>query len=1508
MKTTKILVCLLVVLTLPQLMRANLVGPYTPDANTLFLCHFDEPAGSSSTTNVGIKGGNFITVTNTLTGNGVAEPPTVTTLLGHASYTNTLAAIGFGNAVCGTNVDGLIDGLAGYDGNKNGTYDADVSGGPASPDAINLTNLNIGFNGASPFTIEALVCPNSITASLNQEIVCTDDGNGTRGFQFKITTAGQLQFNLIPISGGNITFSIPTTGTHAFVPGHWYHVAAVYDGTKLSLYWTQLDPSNNVANLLGATTVNYNSSSPAAPLVIAAENRGSDQESFQGLVDEVRISSVARAANQMQFFSPTVTIGTQPASQNIDDGQPVTFTVNASSLTQLGYQWRFNGAGIPGATTNSYSIAAVNQTNAGKYDIVITNTSGNSATSSPAMLVVGAANFLSHRWSFTSDTSDSIGGAWGTNFGDATVSGGALVLDGTAGTYMQIPNLIGTTNIAMTFEFWANFATNNAGSDVFSFGNTNFTFLGVPGYPENYVLFSPHTAGSAHAIGISGGTFEAEQDVTGTGTLDGNKVHVTCVVDPPNSTIALYTNGVLEAMSTSISVPLASLGDTISFIGRSLTNIVMNGSIDEFRIYNGALNANSVLQSQLIGPNTLLEDGPVQLVNQPASTTIAPGFTVTLSGLAEGYLPITYQWLENGSAILGATNSSYSFIAASGQNGHNFQLVASNIINGTNYFAASTNATLTVITPTTLAWVGANGNPWDTSTLNWTNPGSGTLSAYVNFDGALFDNRGASQPSVNLTFAATPLTVTVDSTANYSFSSALQNGSLSGPGSLTKNNTDTLTIDVADTMTGPVAINGGTLQIGNGDTLGGIGSPVTNNASLVLDRSDATTLSSPISGTGTVTMNLGNVTATGSNSYTGGTFINNGITFLASSTGLGATNSAITMANNNNAELYITANVDIGPKPLIVGGTGVSGAGALRKGGAGATTYNGPVTLTGNTTFAVDSGATLTLTNASGVDGSGANASLTLAGSGAGNIDGPMSLGSGSLTVSGGTWTVGPSNNFTGLTTINAGGLFITGPLSLGPVPGSFDPSDVTLNGGVLGAGANVTLNDGNIGIQLGGNAAISVVTNATFVISNQISATSGALTLTKTGPGTLVLQGANPFGGTLNVDSASTTANDGMLVIANNGAIANIPAIAGLPFIFFGDNNAGRSTLALDGTLGSITIAPDIQLTGRNVTIAAIENIIGNNIISGDFELTNGGGDYIFQSDAGTLTMTAPLPFSTPTSSTRTVTFQGTGGIVMSGGIQDGSFNGTSNIAVNVIFNGPGLLSLPVANSYSGFTGVSNGVLSLTGSLKSIGGVTVGGGLLVGNGSITGPVTVVPGGAIEAGATNAIGTLTLGSSLTLSGNTIFKINKTAGTHDLFSGQTSVTYGGTLTVTNLSGTLVLGDSFTLFTPGASASNFSNISGSAGAGLAYSFANGVLSVVKGPATNPTNILFSVNGNVLTLSWPADHLGWTLQTQTNALNVGLSTNWVSVPNSASVTSTNITMNPASPTVFYRLIFSH
>ena len=80
----------------------------------------------------------------------------------------------------------------------------------------------------------------------------------------------------------------------------------------------------------------------------------------------------------------------------------------------------------------------------------------------------------------------------------------------------------------------------------------------------------------------------------------------------------------------------------------------------------------------------------------------------------------------------------------------------------------------------------------------------------------------------------------------------------------------------------------------------------------------------------------------------------------------------------------------------------------------------------------------------------------------------------------------------------------------------------------------------------------------------------------------------------------------------------------------------------------------------------------------------------------------------------------------------------------------------------------------------------------------------------------------------------------------------------------------------------------------------------LSVGGGVNTTPAKIVVSVSGNQLTLSWPADHIGWTLQLQTNALGAGLSTNWHDVAGSTVTNQMTIPVNPANPAVFYRMKF--
>lgn len=82
---------------------------------------------------------------------------------------------------------------------------------------------------------------------------------------------------------------------------------------------------------------------------------------------------------------PAVT--TQPVSQTIAAGKPVTFTVAATGSDTLTYQWRKASTNIAGATAASYTIPAVAAADAASYDVVITNTYG-SATSAAAVLTV----------------------------------------------------------------------------------------------------------------------------------------------------------------------------------------------------------------------------------------------------------------------------------------------------------------------------------------------------------------------------------------------------------------------------------------------------------------------------------------------------------------------------------------------------------------------------------------------------------------------------------------------------------------------------------------------------------------------------------------------------------------------------------------------------------------------------------------------------------------------------------------------------------------------------------------------------------------------------------------------------------------------------------------------------------------------------------------------------------------------------------------------------------------
>jgi len=244
--------------------------------------------------------------------------------------------------------------------------------------------------------------------------------------------------------------------------------------------------------------------------------------------------------------------------------------------------------------------------------------------------------------------------------------------------------------------------------------------------------------------------------------------------------------------------------------------------------------------------------------------------------------------------------------------------------------------------------------------------------------------------------------------------------------------------------------------------------------------------------------------------------------------------------------------------------------------------------------------------------------------------------------------------------------------------------------------------------------------------------------------------------------------------------------------------------------------------------------------------------------------------------------------------------------------------------NPYTGSTTVSNGTLEVDRAL-GLSPVTVYGGTLAGIGTLSSALTLsgtatVPS-TIAPGTTTNMGALTVNNNVSFStgtNNAVFRVNNDTLTSDQLVVNGTVTYAGALhlTITNL-GLQMFNDSIVLhlFPAGSYATNGSlsvSVSPAIPAlGKIWDTSqlgvDGTLRVITIVNVAPPHMTTTVSGGNLTLSWPADHLGWRLQAQTNLLSVGFKTNsWVDVPGSASVTSFTTPLVKTNPTVFYRLLY--
>ena len=297
-----------------------------------------------------------------------------------------------------------------------------------------------------------------------------------------------------------------------------------------------------------------------------------------------------------------------------------------------------------------------------------------------AMQAAASAASLTHRYSFSETdgstngiVADSVGGAsWnGTIPNGGTFPGdGTLALQLSSSQYVNFPPNMLTNLTSVTIDMWAQFYSPLGNCFAFAFGATDSS--GAGGY---CIFFQPRDG----RLAISGGTPSwqfGEENANGAGNLAPDDlqppVHITAVINPPLGYEAIYTNGVLAGVNLAETVPLSSVSGSLAYIARSLydADAYINMQVNEYRVWDSALNPLEVGGENLSGPDTVSTDyGTVTDLSMTLQSPISvgggttPTITVTASGLPN---PITVQTPDLGITY---TSSNTNVVSVNPTNG-----------------------------------------------------------------------------------------------------------------------------------------------------------------------------------------------------------------------------------------------------------------------------------------------------------------------------------------------------------------------------------------------------------------------------------------------------------------------------------------------------------------------------------------------------------------------------------------------------------------------------------------------------------------------------------------------------------------------------------------------------------------------------------------------------------------------------------------------------------------------
>ncbi len=588
-----------------------------------------------------------------------------------------------------------------------------------------------GVVTSSNATLTVLASPTITTPPAN--VGAAVGSNAT----FTVTAAGsgplsyQWQFNATNLAGATGTaltltnITVASGGSYAVVVTNIYGATTSTPGVLTVLIaptiTTQPQSRTNIPGTTatftgaasGSTPIGYQWRLNGTPLTDGGRISGSAtgtltissvQVSDAGSYTLVATNSVGSATSQAATLTvpapPTIT--TQPAGATVMSGTTVGFSVSATGAQPLGYQWRFNGANISGATATGWTVTNAQPTNAGGYSVVVSNLAG-SVTSTVATLTVivptdcfAAPPGLVGWWTGDGNANDIVGGNNGILESGATASGvgevgGAFTFDGVS-SYVQIADNAALRPTNLTVEAWVQFAAlDSPGSGTAPAGDQYIVFKqnSQQGNFEGYDLSKTRVNGSdVFRFMVSSSSGESALVLSSTLVTTGVWYHVAGVRGP--NTTQIYVNGQLEAQTN---VDFAQDYGTLPLFfgtsGESYWDQKLDGMLDEVSLYNRALSGTEI--AAIYNAGSAGKCKAPAITSQPQSQSAAPGANVSFSVTATGLTPLSYRWQFNGTNISGATNATLSLIAVQLANAGSYTVTVSNSAGSVSSAAAVLN-------------------------------------------------------------------------------------------------------------------------------------------------------------------------------------------------------------------------------------------------------------------------------------------------------------------------------------------------------------------------------------------------------------------------------------------------------------------------------------------------------------------------------------------------------------------------------------------------------------------------------------------------------------------------------------------------------------------------------------------------------------------------------------------------------------------------------------------------